>query len=365
MMLRPVLSQFPSRLFLGFIFALTIFFFYLVIQNSDDSPSSISSSSSKHSRIEWNDREYDLVIIADRDTFSRGENHQDEWSTTFRIGKLTRSEDGTTYDIVWEEKQPIRGKYAEAGRGMELSELLRFNNKLFSFDDRTGIAYQLNLRTHTAIPKYILSDGNGSSTAKGFKCEWSTEKDGKMWVGSIGKEWITSTGDIKGYDSMWVKTIDRNGVVENINWRNQYTALRRASGTEYPGYLVHEAVNWSPHYRRWVFLPRRVSKEPYSEQEDISRGSNIALLANEDFSDIRVRRVGTITKTRGFSTFKFVPNHPTEIVALKSEESADGVFNSFITVFDLDSGRVLLDETHIDNEKFEGIEFLPPHNGWV
>lgn len=365
-MFRPVFSQFPSRLFVGLIFVVTVFFFYLVIQNNDDVESPISSSSSsKHSRIEWKDGEYDIVIISDRDTFSRGEHQQDEWSSAFRIGKLTRSEDGTSYDIAWEEKQLVRGKYAEGGRGMELSELLLFHNRLYSFDDRTGIAYQLNLRSRIAIPKWVLSDGNGSSTAKGFKCEWATEKNGKIWVGSIGKEWITNTGEIKGYDSMWVKTIDQNGAVENINWKNQYNALRRASGTEYPGYLVHEAVNWSPHYRKWVFLPRRVSKEPYSEQEDLSRGSNLALLASEDFSDIRVRRVGPLSKSRGFSSFKFIPKHPTEIVALKSEETADGQFNSYITVFDLDSGRVLLDETHIDSEKFEGLEFLPPHNGWV
>jgi hypothetical protein len=37
--------------------------------------------------------------------------------------------------------------------------------------------------------RYTLADGNGKEP-KAFKTEWVTEKDGFLYVGSIGKEWV-------------------------------------------------------------------------------------------------------------------------------------------------------------------------------
>jgi hypothetical protein len=66
-----------------------------------------------------------------------------------------------------------------------------------------------------AIPRHILMDGNGNETkgkrkkrrsmnttfelttthsVAGFKCEWSTTKDDKLYIGSFGKEWTTDKG---------------------------------------------------------------------------------------------------------------------------------------------------------------------------
>ena len=49
---------------------------------------------------------------------------------------------------------------------MELSELVIFNGKLYSVDDRTGVVYQIE--NNKVVPWVILSDGNGGET-KGFK----------------------------------------------------------------------------------------------------------------------------------------------------------------------------------------------------
>ena len=49
---------------------------------------------------------------------------------------------------------------------MELSELVIFNGKLYSVDDRTGVVYQIE--NGKVVPWVILSDGNGGET-KGFK----------------------------------------------------------------------------------------------------------------------------------------------------------------------------------------------------
>lgn len=38
----------------------------------------------------------------------------------------------------------IKGEYNEKGRGMELSELIHYNNMLLTCDDRTGIGTPRN-----------------------------------------------------------------------------------------------------------------------------------------------------------------------------------------------------------------------------
>ena len=73
----------------------------------------------------------------------------------------------------------------------------------------------------------------------------------------------------------------------------------------------------------------------------------------------QAKRIGEVSPTHGFSSFKFVPNtHDKLIVALKSEEN-QGKTSSYIMAFDID-GTILLPETKIDggDYKYEGIEFI-------
>lgn len=123
------------------------------------------------------------------------------------------------------------------------------------------------------------------------------------------------------------------------------------------GYLIHESASWSDTLQRWFFLPRRASSERYEETADERRGANILLSSSADFKDITLSRVGELTPTHGFSSFKFVPNTDDQIIlALKSEEDA-GKIATYIMAFTLD-GRILLPETKIGDVKYEGIEFI-------
>ena len=304
------------------------------------------------------DDTYKLMVVADLDTASREkDDKKGKWKTILKKAELRRQENGK-FTIHWLEDQEVFTRFSEAGRGMELSALLEFNNRLYSFDDRTGIVYEL-VKGNKAIPRFILMEGNGNSE-KGQKSEWATVKDGKMIVGSFGKEYTNRDGSIKNTNNMWVSTIDSKGHVEHIDWTENYNLLRKAVGCSYPGYLIHEAIMWSDFMRKWVVLPRRVSNQPYDEVEDERRGSNLVLLASENFKKIEIRKITPITPTRGFSDFKFLPNSRDHIlVALKSEESETRhIQNSYITVFDL-NGTVLMDETEIPGKhKFEGLEFF-------
>lgn len=123
------------------------------------------------------------------------------------------------------------------------------------------------------------------------------------------------------------------------------------------GYLIHESAAWSERLQRWFFLPRRASHERYEETADERRATNLLLSCPADFRSVSVQRVGPLNLTRGFSSFKFVPDTDDQIIlALKSEEDA-GKIATYIIAFTLD-GQVLLPETKIGDVKYEGLEFI-------
>lgn len=320
--------------------------------------SSGTSSTSRNLRsTSFVDGKYHLVIVSDLDKKSKiVEDAKGKWKSISKKGVLTPQQDGS-FTIEWVGDIEYTTKISEAGRGMELSALVEYNGRLYTFDDRTGLVFEL--RGGKAIPRHIIMEGNGN-TDKGQKTEWATVKDNKMYVGSFGKEYTNPDGSIKNTNNMWVAVIDADGVITHEDWTDRFNKLREAAGCPYPGYMIHEAITWSPYRKQWVILPRRVSKDPYDENLDEKRGSDTVLFASEDFSHIEVRHMTPLTPTRGFSDFKFLPgSNDRIIVALKSEENEEqGTQNSYITVFDID-GKILMEETEIPGgKKFEGLEFF-------
>lgn len=109
----------------------------------------------------------------------------------------------------------------------------------------------------------------------------------------------------------------------------------QVANATYPGYLIHEAVEFHPVERKWYFLPRKASTEQYHDVKDelqvafssasplhnYPKGTNIMLVASEDFSVIEKRgiqvsllsslchsaEVGPLEKEWGFTSVKFIP----------------------------------------------------------
>lgn len=297
---------------------------------------------------------YRIAVIADLDTESRAQ-EENTWFSYLKKGYLTLSDSGDKVAVEWDKDHGVLESHlAEKGRGMELSDLIVFNGKLYSVDDRTGVVYQIE--GSKAVPWVILSDGDGT-VEKGFKAEWLAVKDEHLYVGGLGKEWTTTTGDVVNENPEWVKVVGYKGSVDHENWVSNYNALRAAAGIRPPGYLIHESACWSDTLQRWFFLPRRASQERYSEKDDERKGANLLLSSSPDFGDIAVSHVGAVVPTHGFSSFKFIPNTDDQIiVALKSEEDS-GRVATYIMAFTLD-GRFLLPETKIGSVKYEGIEFI-------
>jgi len=238
--------------------------------------------------------------------------------------------------------------------GMELSELIVFNGKLYALDDRTGIIYEII--GNRVVPWVVLADGNGQ-VSKGFKAEWATVKDQTLYVGGLGKEFTNNKGDILNYDPQWIKTVSVTGEVQHTNWREKYLALRESIGIKYPGYMIHESCAWSSIHKKWFFLPRRSSKLSYRDDTDELMGTNLLITSDNVFKNVQVSHIGEVIPSHGFSSFKFLPGSDDGvIVAIKSEE-VKGATASYITAFTV-QGKILLPETKIADVKYEGFEFV-------
>ncbi|KAK6016715.1 Apyrase [Ostertagia ostertagi] len=223
------------------------------------------------------------------------------------------------------------------GRAMELSDLSVFHNRILTPDDKTGLVSEI--KDNKMIPWVFLNSGPGNTTSP-FKCEWMTIKNDVLYAGGHGTEFRSIQGEVVHRNNMWIKTIAPSGKVTNVDWTKIYDKLRNAVGIFEPGYLTHEAVQWSETRKHWYFLPRKESKTVYVEEEEETR-----------------QRI--LRPERGYSAFDFIPGTDDKIiVALKSKEVTDEPVETYVTVFTID-GQVLLDDQKLDgNYKFEGLYFI-------
>ncbi|QCF26922.1 hypothetical protein [Hydrocarboniclastica marina] len=311
----------------------------------------------RHERHGPGTSEYTLAIITDEDHASQVEleDGQTAWQSTLRYDKLYRETDPATGRISYrlEEIPADQGGehqlislIAEGGRGAEFSELVQFGQRLVTFDDRTGLVCEIR-HENQLVPRHILMTGSGDEKFKGFKSEWATIKDDHLIVGSHGKR----------PEEEWIKILDRDYGLRSIDWRENYQRMRDALGVGPDGYVIHEAAEWHPYRREWLFFPRKISTEPFDEPVDErERGANTLIIASEDFSNIRTLKVGERIPERGISSFKIIPGYPNECVGLKSVEIGDRT-EAWLFCFNLD-GEVLQEDTLIGRYKCEGVEIL-------
>lgn len=204
-----------------------------------------------------------IGMVADMDTSSKFETAGTTmWKSYLKKGYLSYMRSTDEITIKWDSGEPtvLESSFSLKGRGMELSELVTFNGKILTFDDRTGLVYDIT-NCEKPIPWIILLDGNGHNE-KGFKSEWAAVKDQMLYVGSMGKEWTTGTGEYENDNPMFIKIVSPTGSVKSVNWSYNFKRLRQESAQiTWPGYMIHESGVWSSMHKKWFFLPRRCSKE--------------------------------------------------------------------------------------------------------
>ncbi|KAK6753935.1 hypothetical protein RB195_013119 [Necator americanus] len=303
-------------------------------------------------------RKFDFLIVTDNDEDATAPKSQ--WRAITRKGVLKLSKDNSTAHVEWDSKssdQELMSGFSYKGRGMELSDLTEYRGRILAPDDKTGIIFEI--KKNQALPWVILNSGPGNTTS-GMKTEWLTTKGSHLYAGGHGVEYRDENGEIFSEDQMWVKVIFNRGEVRNLNWKDFYIKIREAAGIRSPGYLTHEAVQWSEIQRKWFFLPRKASNTVYNSKADETKGTNLLIIAEPDFSSIKVVKVGLLEHPeRGFSAFAFIPGTNDELIAaLKSKEVKGEAAASFITVFNT-RGEILMKDQALEKDyKFEGIYFL-------
>lgn len=316
-----------------------------------------------------NNKEIHFGIVADLDRQSKVEGaKKPTWRSIFKEGILKKEND--SWHISWKDKSvELLTQLGEAGRGMELSELVTWKNKLWTFDDRSGVVFEIQKGIDgesdpKAVPRHILMEGDGNNN-KGQKTEWATVKDGDLYVGSFGKPYTNNAGEITTRNNMWISKISNTGAVSHVNWIPKFEKMQEVTDSIHPGYMIHEAIHWDSINKLWYVLPRRVSHDSYDEKKDEEMGSNLLLVFNEDFSELKSKlEIGEKVATHGWSSFKFVPWTNNKVVMalrtmeLENKETGDGTQETYLTVFGVD-GTIFLSEQKIPGDyKFEGIEFL-------
>jgi soluble calcium-activated nucleotidase 1 len=317
---------------------------------------------------------FHFATVTDLDQLSRvTDSKKPLFKSVLLPGTITRNPADNTYGIEFEPVRVLTSFHNEAGRGMELSELTLYNNRLLAFDDRTGTVFEIlnkeQGKESYVVPRFVITEGSGD-TDKGMKWEWSTVKNGELYLGSMGKEYTNPDGSIANTNNLWISILSPRGELRRMDWSDKYAFIRAALGASAPGYCIHEAILWSATMNKWIILPRRISSEKYDENEDERKGSNKLVIVDEKFTtatvvDIKMKEVDPL---HGFSTVAFVPgSEDRHVLAVRTvEEDCVGgeestcKQRSYFIIIDVLTGDVLMDEVKYpeDGMKFEGIEFV-------
>eukprot|EP00547_Thalassionema_nitzschioides_P008047 CAMPEP_0194221992 /NCGR_PEP_ID=MMETSP0156-20130528/31829_1 /TAXON_ID=33649 /ORGANISM="Thalassionema nitzschioides, Strain L26-B" /LENGTH=383 /DNA_ID=CAMNT_0038952597 /DNA_START=323 /DNA_END=1474 /DNA_ORIENTATION=- len=323
-----------------------------------------------------------FAAVADMDKLSKVQDGDTKGKPKFRSillpATLHRVHDQSSpptnqYQITWENRRELFTHHNEGGRGAEYSELTIFDNRLLTLDDRTGAVVELLSKGSTTIPatRYVLTEGNGESS-KGMKFEWAAVKGGYLYIGGIGKEMqLKDTHHVDHSKAMWIAIISPEGQIKRKDWSSEYNFVRQSVDCQLPGYLAHEAVLYSKTFHKWIFFPRRLSKHEFDAHLDERLGSNKVIIVDDDFTESTVIEVDLPqdgdAMLRGFSSVAFVPESgDSHVLALRSVEencvnnNERCQFRTYISVFELWTGEVVMEETLIVDEpyKFEGVEFV-------
>lgn len=71
-------------------------------------------------------------------------------------------------------------------------------------------------------------------------------KDEHLYVGGLGKEWTTTSGEFVNDNPEWVKVVGFRGDVEHRNWVPMYKSLKAVAGIQPPGQSLQKRLRPTP-----------------------------------------------------------------------------------------------------------------------
>lgn len=88
--------------------------------------------------------EYFFAIISDLDHNSKVLDKKYTWQSFLHQGKIIIDVNCLNAQVIWSQnRQQLQSQISAGDRAMELSDLVYYNGKILSIDDRTGIIYQI------------------------------------------------------------------------------------------------------------------------------------------------------------------------------------------------------------------------------
>lgn len=105
---------------------------------------------------------YAIGIVSDSDENSKSLDKKNTWNSLYKKGYLTWTQSKNLITVKWEDKSvTLSSTLSMKDRGMELSELIVYDGKLLTFDDRTGTVFVIDNKQ--VYPWLILMDGDGKN----------------------------------------------------------------------------------------------------------------------------------------------------------------------------------------------------------
>lgn len=85
-----------------------------------------------------------IGIVADLDTNSKSNTNKHTYISYLKTGHLNYHLVKKSVKVSWDIREPtlLSSTYSHKGRGMELSELIVYDGRLLTFDDRSGMVNQ-------------------------------------------------------------------------------------------------------------------------------------------------------------------------------------------------------------------------------
>uniref|UniRef100_A0A914MS07 Uncharacterized protein n=1 Tax=Meloidogyne incognita TaxID=6306 RepID=A0A914MS07_MELIC len=162
---------------------------------------------------------------------------------------------------------------------------------------------------------------------------------------------------------MWIKIININGEITSFNWIKNYDKLRNAkqsnglifirNGSFFQGFILRL-------FDSNLFGLRFASNVSPKDVKGENYGTNLLLIADENFTKIETKRIGSIGDgSSGYTAFQFLPESNDEIiVAIKAKEYKGEPIATNISVFRHSDGKFLIEDENVDYKyKFEGLSF--------
>lgn len=113
-----------------------------------------------------------FAAVTDLDQLSRMKGDKLQFESKMLSGTIHKNDKTNQYTVQFDpDMRTLITKHNEGGRGAEFSELTIYQNRLLTFDDRTGDVFEIlnkpNGEESFVVPRFVITEGSGD-TDKGM-----------------------------------------------------------------------------------------------------------------------------------------------------------------------------------------------------